>query len=190
MAAPAPDDRRRRRGIRGRAARRRSRASHARHARASGGGLLADMADPAGRLRSRTRAVEGGEGADRGTHSRRSRRGACERAMNTITLYLDGHTRTRRAKSLLVGGIVAIAAVALADRPQREPEPFQEKVRIITTTVVQIERVPASCEQFGPPAPPPPPPPTPTPTRVRDRKSTRLNSSHSQISYAVFCLKK
>src|SRR2546427_9423647 len=27
---------------------------------------------------------------------------------------------------------------------------------------------------------------TPSP----DRKSTRLNSSHSQISYAVFCLKK
>src|SRR2546430_8929765 len=32
----------------------------------------------------------------------------------------------------------------------------------------------------------------PTPLRpfVGDRKSTRLNSSHSQISYAVFCLKK
>src|SRR5688572_31422816 len=28
--------------------------------------------------------------------------------------------------------------------------------------------------------------PVPSP----DRKSTRLNSSHSQISYAVFCLKK
>src|SRR2546430_3841754 len=27
-------------------------------------------------------------------------------------------------------------------------------------------------------------------TRSVDRKSTRLNSSHSQISYAVFCLKK
>src|SRR2546430_3163594 len=26
--------------------------------------------------------------------------------------------------------------------------------------------------------------------QVLDRKSTRLNSSHSQISYAVFCLKK
>src|SRR5689334_25170300 len=26
--------------------------------------------------------------------------------------------------------------------------------------------------------------------RPRDRKSTRLNSSHSSISYAVFCLKK
>src|SRR5207245_11515657 len=26
--------------------------------------------------------------------------------------------------------------------------------------------------------------------RLRDRKSTRLNSSHGSISYAVFCLKK
>src|SRR3712207_9025033 len=26
--------------------------------------------------------------------------------------------------------------------------------------------------------------------RVQDRKSTRLNSSHANISYAVFCLKK
>src|SRR5690606_41886349 len=28
------------------------------------------------------------------------------------------------------------------------------------------------------------------PGAVRDRKSTRLNSSHVKISYAVFCLKK
>src|SRR3712207_7640309 len=28
------------------------------------------------------------------------------------------------------------------------------------------------------------------PPTVRDRKSTRLNSSHANISYAVFCLKK
>src|SRR5687768_17852230 len=28
------------------------------------------------------------------------------------------------------------------------------------------------------------------PVRVTDRKSTRLNSSHGYISYAVFCLKK
>src|SRR3712207_7530848 len=27
-------------------------------------------------------------------------------------------------------------------------------------------------------------------TFIRDRKSTRLNSSHANISYAVFCLKK
>src|SRR2546426_9243017 len=30
----------------------------------------------------------------------------------------------------------------------------------------------------------------PDPTQVLDRKSTRLNSSHLVISYAVFCLKK
>src|SRR2546430_5934622 len=30
---------------------------------------------------------------------------------------------------------------------------------------------------------------TPESVRAKDRKSTRLNSSHSQISYAVFCLK-
>src|SRR3712207_6995837 len=29
-----------------------------------------------------------------------------------------------------------------------------------------------------------------TAVAVRDRKSTRLNSSHANISYAVFCLKK
>src|SRR5689334_24362923 len=28
------------------------------------------------------------------------------------------------------------------------------------------------------------------PDLIKDRKSTRLNSSHSSISYAVFCLKK
>src|SRR6266705_5604937 len=35
-------------------------------------------------------------------------------------------------------------------------------------------------------------PPTPACARMasRDRKSTRLNSSHRTISYAVFCLKK
>src|SRR5438270_5564934 len=36
----------------------------------------------------------------------------------------------------------------------------------------------------------PDPPPPPVNHLETDRKSTRLNSSHSQISYAVFCLKK
>src|SRR3712207_7479397 len=31
---------------------------------------------------------------------------------------------------------------------------------------------------------------TEIPFQVKDRKSTRLNSSHANISYAVFCLKK
>src|SRR3712207_8388419 len=38
-------------------------------------------------------------------------------------------------------------------------------------------------------APPAPARPLP-PARTRDRKSTRLKSSHANISYAVFCLKK
>src|SRR2546422_8554306 len=33
-------------------------------------------------------------------------------------------------------------------------------------------------------------PPSPQPQPAQDRKSTRLNSSHGYISYAVFCLKK
>src|SRR6266436_7440049 len=51
-----------------------------------------------------------------------------------------------------------------------------------------------------PPAPPPSPallatcsprrPGSRAPRSRRDRKSTRLNSSHGYISYAVFCLKK
>src|SRR3712207_8070188 len=56
--------------------------------------------------------------------------------------------------------------------------------------------------QRGPDRPPPPaggcpsgwhgPPPRrrSSSSRRRDRKSTRLNSSHANISYAVFCLKK
>src|SRR2546427_1771076 len=43
---------------------------------------------------------------------------------------------------------------------------------------------PALRSRRGPAARPDSPPET------TDRKSTRLNSSHSQISYAVFCLKK
>src|SRR5260221_8745971 len=35
-----------------------------------------------------------------------------------------------------------------------------------------------------------PPAEAPAPPTTRDRKSTRLNSSHTVISYAVFCLKK
>src|SRR3712207_7603137 len=41
---------------------------------------------------------------------------------------------------------------------------------------------PESCDDpWGPPL---------TPEERQDRKSTRLNSSHANISYAVFCLKK
>src|SRR3712207_9373106 len=41
-----------------------------------------------------------------------------------------------------------------------------------------------------PPAPCAPTSSTRSSPKWRDRKSTRLNSSHANISYAVFCLKK
>src|SRR5438034_7404747 len=53
-----------------------------------------------------------------------------------------------------------------------------------------------ACRLGTRPHPPPPRSPARPPVRVRergptrDRKSTRLNSSHTVISYAVFCLKK
>src|SRR5204862_7587343 len=43
------------------------------------------------------------------------------------------------------------------------------------SSAIILARLADSKKQFGP---------------VRDRKSTRLNSSHVEISYAVFCLKK
>src|SRR2546430_4629575 len=58
----------------------------------------------------------------------------------------------------------------------------------ISTSRTALQRIyprsrrrPAPTGRFAPVQPARPPP---------DRKSTRLNSSHSQISYAVFCLKK
>src|SRR5690606_42072898 len=46
-----------------------------------------------------------------------------------------------------------------------------------------------ATDEHGRPAIYPFPPSWVTPVR-KDRKSTRLNSSHVKISYAVFCLKK
>src|SRR5687768_17734602 len=52
----------------------------------------------------------------------------------------------------------------------------------------EMQRIVRSCEEVGMPFA------LPVHAmqfeRARDRKSTRLNSSHGYISYAVFCLKK
>src|SRR5256886_10365688 len=52
-----------------------------------------------------------------------------------------------------------------------------DSVRMSSTARTALSQTVASC-------------PASRNARERDRKSTRLNSSHSQISYAVFCLKK
>src|SRR5258708_30052094 len=67
------------------------------------------------------------------------------------------------------------------------------------TTLFRSEevRAPAGARPPGPPYPLKPPAPgsvcdekPPAISPRSDRKSTRLNSSHQIISYAVFCLKK
>src|SRR5206468_12260869 len=65
---------------------------------------------------------------------------------------------------------------------------FRSRRSVTTTETPQIHRAASmpvhaamAAKSFASP-----PPTIPMP----DRKSTRLNSSHDQISYAVFCLKK
>src|SRR5207245_3853669 len=65
------------------------------------------------------------------------------------------------------------------DGPE-EPQigPLLNRLPLMRQVVVRLHRAPPSGSR-GPSSPGP-----------RDRKSTRLNSSHGSISYAVFCLKK
>src|SRR5207253_10272484 len=64
-------------------------------------------------------------------------------------------------------------ALPISDRPWRASrDPYPTAVRTV------LGRSPRAVPGPGPPR------------RGRDRKSTRLNSSHVAISYAVFCLKK
>src|SRR5438132_4876600 len=56
---------------------------------------------------------------------------------------------------------------------------------------ISLRPSPLRLRRLRLPSPPRLPPRSPLPLRPRrDRKSTRLNSSHTVISYAVFCLKK
>src|SRR3712207_8664458 len=68
----------------------------------------------------------------------------------------------------------------------RSPDPHRVKVRWVTPLGVET----ASTSYCSSSAFRPSHNRTPRPRRIGDRKSTRLNSSHANISYAVFCLKK
>src|SRR5256885_5385073 len=57
-----------------------------------------------------------------------------------------------------------------------------EDRRVADALVAVLEKVPGAADVAVDVEPPLP--------NLRDRKSTRLNSSHLVISYAVFCLKK
>src|SRR5215471_20201327 len=68
-----------------------------------------------------------------------------------------------------------VAAVLVAER-LGAPGPFNDGQRAEVELGSELRRRGAACFWHG--------------DRRRDRKSTRLNSSHVEISYAVFCLKK
>src|SRR3712207_8469751 len=61
---------------------------------------------------------------------------------------------------------------------------FEDAVNVIRASQEEIGRIEAICHQAAVHCE--------MAERIngRDRKSTRLNSSHANISYAVFCLKK
>src|SRR3712207_8869786 len=72
----------------------------------------------------------------------------------------------------------------------RSADPFGRALRgtsYLTMVPEELDDRPRVAARFRPPAPAPAPHPWPG---DEDRKSTRLNSSHANISYAVFCLTK
>src|SRR5215813_6212484 len=80
---------------------------------------------------------------------------------------------------LKVGGIEALGIVATPPENARLYFKFRPtRLRLAADPELATHRA------YGLPKP------TPTPELIQDRKSTRLNSSHVRISYAVFCLKK
>src|SRR2546430_10638739 len=64
----------------------------------------------------------------------------------------------------------------LPDRDRVDPHPVRHGPRAEAEALAEVAPVAAVSQT--------------APQKHGDRKSTRLNSSHSQISYAVFCLKK
>src|SRR5688572_32190124 len=87
-------------------------------------------------------------------------------------VFLDGQTaRLISTLSLHDALPISLRRARLPGGPQQRPHPFR----------AGRSQSPRECSRSILPIATP---------SAKDRKSTRLNSSHSQISYAVFCLKK
>src|SRR2546422_6498015 len=72
----------------------------------------------------------------------------------------------------------------------RSPDQAPAEVEATLRRVVADDRIAIRTTYAPIPSPPSPLTPAIMGPIERDRKSTRLNSSHGYISYAVFCLKK
>src|SRR2546422_2186809 len=88
----------------------------------------------------------------------------------------------RTALVSLVAHVVALVALTTVPLTKIPPSGVStiEVLLVSPSAPARVEQAPVPQLK---PAPPHAPPKT-------DRKSTRLNSSHGYISYAVFCLKK
>src|SRR3712207_7803494 len=74
-----------------------------------------------------------------------------------------------------------VASLELANGPIVAPRlALDETTQVPLTTLAELSILPQRSLRVAIPAE----------LRIADRKSTRLNSSHANISYAVFCLKK
>src|SRR5688572_32605422 len=95
------------------------------------------------------------------------------REIRVALLEADVHFRV--VKQLIAN----ITEKALGEEVLNSLSPGQQVVKIVRDELVRILGTHQAKLRFAN-----------EPPSVIDRKSTRLNSSHSQISYAVFCLKK
>src|SRR2546426_7729296 len=75
-------------------------------------------------------------------------------------------------------------------RPMAELEPTVPSEAETAAPELDLEPLLDNEIEIEQPGAPPAARPPASPPRTTDRKSTRLNSSHLVISYAVFCLKK
>src|SRR3712207_8962188 len=91
--------------------------------------------------------------------------------------FFFNDTATTEIYTLSLHDALPISRSALGYAPGRSPGTEAEALRAAAAAGWAD-----SCRGAGPCSPPR--------GRRRDRKSTRLNSSHANISYAVFCLKK
>src|SRR3712207_185565 len=127
-----------------------------------------------GSLSGRLRVVRGRDrrGGARGRRHQVSRRGTRERGEPEGGVFLGrGGTRTSRVHPACPVGWRGGPHRAIIGRSRGDPGLARAYL------ADEVHRVPLALRPS-------------TYERRRDRKSTRLNSSHANISYAVFCFKK
>src|SRR5690625_7039018 len=91
---------------------------------------------------------------------------------------LSNESACHKLSSLSLHDALPISKALLSAVPSSDPDEKKERI-ILKGDVPSPENPPKGCAFH-----------TRCPMAMEDRKSTRLNSSHVAISYAVFCLKK